>query len=590
MIIEVVVNNITNEKRHSLLWVLDKCMCACGSRYMKNIIERPLTNTKYINNRLDFVEELYNDIISLDKLRSNLSNIRDFERIMTRIVTNNATIKDLIVFKESIFVLPQIKDIVSNFNSQIAKDITNNFDLLEDLYLLIDKSINDDFENNENGIIKKGYDEEIDYLRSIKDKSKELISQVEVRESQNTSIPKLKIKYNRVFGYFIEVTNSYLNKVPDYYERKQTLSNCERYVIPELKELEDSILNAKDKLNNKEKEVFNYIKRKISKSIKRVINMSNIIAKIDTFSSFAYVANKNNYTRPTFNNKNIINIQDGRHPVIEKISKDKSFIPNDIYIDGNNKYISIITGPNMAGKSTYMRQCAIISLLAQVGCFVPCKKADMTIVDKIFIRVGASDDLSTGRSTFMMEMTELSNIIKNATSNSLVILDEIGRGTSTSDGLSIAQATIEYIDNKIKCKTLFATHYHELIYLNENNKNIVFLTTDITDNDGSIIFLRKIIKGKCDKSYGIHVATLAGLPLEITNKANEILNKIENNNDLKKINDINDSNKQIPIDLSNNNNYKKYIDTLSNIDINNSKPTEIVRIVEDLQEKIRKEN
>ena len=588
--LELFENISSGEKKGSLLWVLDKCKSSLGTRYLRKIIDNPLLDSKEIIKRNTFVEKLCDNLIYLSTLRENLSQINDIERITSRIIAKRATPRELIALKYSFKTFPNIFDIISNIDCKLSNEFKNEFDLLEDVYKLIDNTISeeDDVNLDKGNVIKPGANQEIDNLRNIKNNSKEILTEIEQKEITNTGISKLRIKYNRVFGYFIEVTKSNIDKVPDYYIRKQILTNSERYIIPELKELEDKILNAQDKLIYLEKQLYNELLGQISTTIIRIQKMSEIIAYIDVLASFAYVANNNNYVKPIINNDNIIDVKDSRHPVIELINKEERFIPNDIYLDDKNHNFGVITGPNMAGKSTYMRQAALIILMAQIGSFVPASSATIGIVDKIFTRVGASDDLASGRSTFMVEMTEVANIIDNATSKSLIILDEIGRGTSTYDGFSIALAVMQYILKHIKAKTLFATHYHELV--NYKNENINFLTTQINEENGNIVFLRKIIEGYSDKSYGIHVAKLAGLNKEITDNATSILNNINDTSlSNKEFNDNNEpstnTQEQDEDSLFN----KEIIDRISAINLNNLTPIEAMQNL-DMIQKMIKEN
>lgn len=520
------------QKRGSLLWVLDKTKTAMGARMLRSYIEQPLISKEEILSRQKVIEELNNSMITRDELREYLSPIYDLERLLSKISYRSANPRDLIAFKTSLLMLPHIKNIISDFKSPLFLDMIERLDTLEDISGLIEASINDDPPINikEGGIIREGYHEEIDRLRKAKTEGKTWLAQLETEEKESTGIKNLRIKYNKVYGYYIEVTNSFKELVPDYYIRKQTLTNAERYTTDKLKELEDIILGAEDKLFSLEYNIFTAIRDEIFHQINRIQITAKIIAQIDVFASLAFVAERNHYVKPSINEKGIIDIKDGRHPVVEKMMAGNMFVPNNTYLDGNNNRLSIITGPNMAGKSTYMRQVALITLMAQIGSFVPAKSANIAICDKIFTRVGASDDLASGQSTFMVEMTEVANILRNATSNSLLILDEIGRGTSTFDGLSIAWAVAEYIcDRKILgAKTLFATHYHELTELEGTLPGVNNFCISVKEQGDDIVFLRKIVAGGADKSYGIQVAKLAGVPETVLNRAKEIVKELSN--------------------------------------------------------------
>ena len=508
------------DKKGTLIYVLDKTMTAMGGRLLYKYIEEPLKNRELILYRQEAVKGFIDNEVDLTELREYLNSIYDLERIVTRIVMKHASARDLISFKNSIYVFPYIKTILKSFNSSFAKDLVNNFDTLKDIFNLIDESIINDppLTLHDGGLIKDGYNEEVDKLRLSKTDGKKWLLELEEKERVKTGIKNLKIKFSRLTGYLFEISSAYKGEIPDYFIRKQTLANAERYTTKELAELQGTILNAEDRLGNVEYEVFQSVRDKVGSLIDRIRNVAMDIAKIDVLSNFAYVAIKNNYICPTINVQGNINIIDGRHPVVEKINQMDTFISNDTSLNNNN-YIDIITGPNMAGKSTYMRQVALICLMAHIGSFVPAASADICLLDRIFTRVGASDDLSRGQSTFMVEMSEVSNIIKNATEKSLIILDEIGRGTSTYDGLSIAWAVIEYISKNIKAKTLFATHYHELTELEGKVDGVNNFNVEVIEKDDNIKFLRKIVRGSAKKSYGIAVAKLAGLPDEITTNA-----------------------------------------------------------------------
>lgn len=520
------------QKKGSLLWVLDKTKTAMGARTLRNYIEQPLISKEEIINRQKVIEELNKSMITRDELREYLAPIYDLERLLSKISYRSANPRDLIAFKTSLSMLPHIKNIIMDFKSPLFKDIYNRLDVLEDITTLISESIMDDPPINikEGGIIRTGYNEEIDRLRNAKTEGKTWLAEMEAAEKESTGIKNLKIKYNKVFGYYIEVSNSFKDQVPDYYVRKQTLTNAERYTTDKLKELEDVIMGAEDKLFSLEYNIFTAIRDEIFNQINRIQQTAKAVAQIDVFASLAFVADRNHYVKPKINEKGVIDIKDGRHPVVEKMMPDNTFIANNTFLDMNNNRLAIITGPNMAGKSTYMRQTALIVLMAQIGSFVPAKYANISICDKIFTRVGASDDLASGQSTFMVEMTEVANILRNATANSLLILDEIGRGTSTFDGLSIAWAVVEHICDKklLGAKTLFATHYHELTELEGTLPGVNNYCISVKEQGDDIVFLRKIVAGGADKSYGIQVAKLAGVPESVLNRAKELVNELSN--------------------------------------------------------------
>lgn len=517
-------------KRGSLLWVLDKTKTAMGARMIRSFLEQPLIEKAEILRRFDAVEELKNQVITREELREYLNAVYDLERLMTRITYQTANPKDLLALKNSIQMLPPIQSLLEEFSCSLLKEIRNDLDSLEDIYGLISAGIDEDAPIlvHDGGMIKAGYHEEVDRLKQAKTESKTWLAELEVKERENTGIKNLKIKYNKVFGYYLEVTNSYKHLVPEYFTRKQTLANAERYITPKLKELEDVILGAEDKLTVLEYELFRDIRESIAKEVIRIQKTAKAVAKLDVFASLAYVAEQNNFCRPKINEKGTIDIKGGRHPVVEHMIQNELFIKNDTYLDNGKHRISIITGPNMAGKSTYMRQTALIVLMAQIGSFIPADSANIGIVDRIFTRVGASDDLASGQSTFMVEMTEVANILRNATSNSLLILDEIGRGTSTFDGLSIAWAVVEHISNPklLGAKTLFATHYHELTELEGKLDNVSNYCIAVKEKGDDVVFLRKIVPGGADKSYGIQVAKLAGLPESVLNRAKVIVEEL----------------------------------------------------------------
>ena len=513
-------------KRGSLLWVLDKTKTAMGARKLRKFVDQPLLSKEKILDRYDAIEALNNDLMTRDEMREYLGAIYDLERLMTRISIKTANPRDLLSFKNSLKYLPYIKDLIRNLKGNIFKNIYEDYDDLNDIYETLEAAISEDapLTIKEGGIFKDGFSKQIDDFKLRKANSKNLLAELEEKERQNSGIKNLKIKFNKVFGYYFEVTNSNKDMVPDYFIRKQTLANAERFTTAELNDLSDEILNAEDKLFALEYEVYTELRDDIAAKTVRVQKMAEYIAEIDALASLSYVAVKNHYVRPEINDNGVIDIKDGRHPVVELVTGDDSFIPNDTFLDNQGNRISIITGPNMAGKSTYMRQTAIITLMAQVGSFVPAASASICLCDRIFTRVGASDDLAQGQSTFMVEMSEVANILRNATKDSLIILDEIGRGTSTFDGLSIAWAVVEYIaDNDILgAKTLFATHYHELTELEGKLSSVNNYCIAIKQDRDSIVFLRKIIKGGADRSYGIEVAKLAGVPEIVINRAREI--------------------------------------------------------------------
>ena len=519
------------QKKGSLLWVLDKTKTAMGARLMRNWIEQPLIEKKKITARQDAVEELYNDMITREEIREYLNAVYDLERLVTRISYRTANPRDLIAFKTSLGMIPPIKQLLSQAKCAELKEIDAHMDCLEDIHALIEKSIQEEppIIIREGGIIKEGYNEDVDKFRLSRTEGKKWLAELEAREKEKTGIKNLRVRYNKVFGYYLEVTNSYKELVPEDWTRKQTLANAERYITPELKELEDMILGAEDKLAALEYDLYCEVRDSIGEQVVRIQETAKAIAHLDVLASLACVAQSNDYVRPSINTKGVIDIQGGRHPVVEKMNNNQMFIDNDTYLDNKNHRISIITGPNMAGKSTYMRQSALIVLMAQIGSFVPAKSANIGIVDRIFTRVGASDDLASGQSTFMVEMTEVANILRNATSRSLLILDEIGRGTSTFDGLSIAWAVVEHISNPklLGAKTLFATHYHELTELEGKLDSVNNYCIAVREQGDDIIFLRKIIRGGADKSYGIQVARLAGVPDSVIDRAKEIASWLE---------------------------------------------------------------
>ena len=530
--LELVETLREKQKRGSLLWVLDKTKTAMGARTLRKYVEQPLIDKASIKKRQDAIEELKNNAICREEIREYLGPVYDLERLVGKITYQSANPRDLIAFQSSLSMLPPIKCILEDMQSELLKEIYGEMDTLEELCTLVKEAIMEDppLAMKEGGIIREGYNEEVDRLRRAKSDGKGWLAELEAKEREKTGIKNLRIRYNKVFGYYLEVTNSFKNLVPDYYVRKQTLANAERYIIPELKELEDTILGAEDRLCALEYELYCEVRNKIAGEILRIQTTAKAIAKLDVIASLALVAERNNYVRPKINEKGVIDIKDGRHPVVEKMIPNDMFICNDTYLDDKKNRISIITGPNMAGKSTYMRQTALIVLMAQIGSFVPASSANIGLVDRIFTRVGASDDLASGQSTFMVEMNEVANILRNATSKSLLILDEIGRGTSTFDGLSIAWAVVEHISNSklLGAKTLFATHYHELTELEGKIDNVNNYCIAVKEKGDDIVFLRKIVKGGADKSYGIQVAKLAGVPDSVINRAKEIVEELVN--------------------------------------------------------------
>ncbi len=546
--LELVETLREKQKRGSLLWVLDKTKTAMGARTLRSYIEQPLIAKESIINRQDAIYELNQSLITREEIREYLNPIYDLERLISKISYRTGNPRDLMAFKSSISMIPHIKYLLESFHSKLLTELYKNLDTLDDIFQLIENSIIEEppITVREGGIIKKGFHKEVDKLRQAKTEGKTWIAELETRERERTAIKGLKIKYNRVFGYFLEVTNSYKDLVPDDYIRKQTLSGAERYSTNELKELEEIILGAEDKLYSLEYDLFNEIRDKIANEVVRIQNTAKAIAQIDVYASLAYVAEKNDFVKPKINDKGIIDIKGGRHPVVEKMIPNDMFVANDTYLDNQANRISVITGPNMAGKSTYMRQTALITLMAQIGSFVPASSANIGICDRIFTRVGASDDLASGQSTFMVEMTEVANILRNASNNSLLILDEIGRGTSTFDGLSIAWAVIEHISNPklLGAKTLFATHYHELTELEGKLAGVNNYCIAVKEQEDNIVFLRKIVKGGADKSYGIQVAKLAGVPDSVIQRAKEIVTELIDTDIVAKARDIASSKSQ----------------------------------------------
>ena len=528
--LELVETLREKQKRGSLLWVLDRTRTAMGARMLRSWIEQPLIDRAAILERQDAVEELNMNFISREEICEYLNPIYDLERLMGRISYKTANPRDLISFKNSIEMLPHIKRLLDDFSAELLKTTNREMDGLSDLADLIERAIEPDppISVRDGGIIRDGFDEEADKLRHAKTEGKTWLAKLEQEEKEKTGIKNLRIKFNKVFGYYFEVTNSFKDLVPDYFVRKQTLANAERYTTDRLKELEDIILGAEDRLFSLEYDLFCQVRDQIAGEVERIQRTAKAVARLDVFASLSSVATRNNYIKPQINEKGVIQIKNGRHPVVEKMMRDDLFVANDTYLDNGKNRISVITGPNMAGKSTYMRQTALITLMAQIGSFVPAGEANIGICDRIFTRVGASDDLASGQSTFMVEMTEVANILRNATRNSLLILDEIGRGTSTFDGLSIAWAVIEHISNTklLGAKTLFATHYHELTELEGTMSGVNNYCIAVKEQGDDIVFLRKIVKGGADKSYGIQVAKLAGVPDSVIERAKELVEEL----------------------------------------------------------------
>ncbi len=586
--LELTQTMLSKTKRGSLLWVIDKTKTAMGKRLIRSWLDHPLMNISKINNRQSAVEELVNDTVLRLELTATLSGIYDIERIMTKIVYGSANARDLRSLCSAITDLPQISDLISGCQSSYMRMIYKDLDLLEDIHSLIDSAIVDDppFSVREGGMIREGYNEELDIVNSDMNNSKDILSQIEAQEREKTGIPKLKIGYNRVYGYFLEVTNFYKNLVPDTYIRKQTLTGSERYITPDLKDLESRILGAKDRAIAMEYTLFETIRTTVSDNLERIQNTAKALATLDALTSLANVASDNRYVRPEVNQSTAIVIKDSRHPVVELLLRDSSFVPNDVNLDTKGERVDIITGPNMAGKSTYMRQIALIVLMAQMGSFVPASSAKIGIVDSIFTRVGASDDLASGQSTFMVEMNEVANIVKNATSKSLLILDEIGRGTSTFDGMSIARAVLEYCADKKKlgAKTLFATHYHELSVMEQLLDGVKNYSIAVKKRGDDITFLRRIVPGGADDSYGIEVAKLAGVPNTIINRAKEILADLESGKAetiIEKVN-VNEDTQLSLMGVAS----SPVIDKLKSVDLNTLTPIEAMNLLYELKNMI----
>lgn len=590
--LELTQNLVTKEKKHSLLWVLDRTKTAMGKRLIKSWIEQPLMNVSQIVKRQNAVDELVNDTVKRLDLSALLVGIFDIERLMTKIVYGNANARELRSLSSAIVNLPKLKKELQGFNSKYLKEIYDNIDELTDIFELIDNSIVEEppFSVREGGMIKKGYNEQLDLVNSDMNDSTSILARIENEQKELTGIPKLKVGYNRVFGYYIEVSNSYKSLVPDFYIRKQTLSNCERYITQELKELEGRILGAKDKSVALEYQIFSDIRNSVSNELDRIETTARYIAVLDVLLSLANVASDNRYTKPEISYSSTIILKDSRHPVVEMLLKDTPFVPNDVILDDNKNRAAIITGPNMAGKSTYMRQVALVTLMAQIGSFVPASYAEIGVVDSIFTRVGASDDLASGQSTFMVEMNEVAHIVKSATSRSLIILDEIGRGTSTYDGMAIARAVLEYVADKKKlgAKTMFATHYHELTVMEELIDGVKNYNIACKKRGDDITFLRRIVRGGADDSYGIEVAKLAGVPDSIIKRSKQILSELiadQNGFNTKDAlsnikDDYIDDELQLSLIPSDDN---KISDKLKNIDVNTLTPIEAMNLLYELK-------
>lgn len=587
--LELTKSMMTGDKKHSLLWVIDKTKTAMGKRLLRQWLERPLISISLITKRQNSVGELFDNTMLRDTVRSSLGGVNDMERLMSRIAYSTANARELRTLCETVKKLPAVKGALSSCSAAMLKSVYSGIDLLEDVSALIDSSIVDEppFSLREGGIIRKGFNAEIDELTDIVNGGASVLAEIEAREKERTGIPKLRVSYNKVFGYFIEVTNSYKDLVPEDYIRKQTLTNCERYITSELKELEGKVLGAKERLTALEYEVFCSIRTQIGGEVERIQKTAKAIATLDCLASLAETAYVNNYCAPHITNDGIIDIKDGRHPVVETLLDGSVFVPNDTMLDTAENKCAIITGPNMAGKSTYMRQSALIVLLAQIGSFVPAKSANISVVDAIFTRVGASDDLASGQSTFMVEMNEVSSIIKNATKNSLIILDEIGRGTSTFDGMSIARAVLEYTVKKLGAKTLFATHYHELTAMEGMLDGVKNYSIAVKKRGDDITFLRRIVRGGADQSFGIEVAKLAGIPNSVIKRAKSILKELEANKieiEFKAEEDIEEETEDIQYNFSTNT-AGDILEIIKATDINTLTPIEAMQTLYDLKKK-----
>ena len=600
--LELVETLREKNKRGSLLWVLDKTKTAMGARTLRSYVEQPLIDAQKINLRLEALEELNKSPMLRDEIREYLNPIYDLERLISRISYQSANPRDLIAFASSLEMLPHIRQILKDFKTPLLTELYEDMDPLEDIASLIKSAIVDEppLAQKDGGIIREGYHEDVDKFRRSRTDGKKWLTELEVREKERTGIKSLKIKYNRVFGYSLEVTNSFKELVPENYIRKQTLTNAERYITQELKDLEDLILGAEDKLYALEYELFCEVRDKVGAEVVRIQKTAKAVAALDVFASLALVAQRNNYVRPKINESGVLDIKNGRHPVVEQMIEHDMFIANDTYLDNQKKRVSIITGPNMAGKSTYMRQTALIVLMAQIGSFVPADKANIGIVDRIFTRVGASDDLASGQSTFMIEMTEVANILRNATSRSLLILDEIGRGTSTFDGLAIAWAVIEHISDTKLCgaKTLFATHYHELTELEGKISGVNNYCIAVKEKGDDIVFLRKIVKGGADKSYGIQVAKLAGVPDSVICRAKELVEELSDADITAAVKDLTSSSKKKQkivydqVDMAQMSLFdtvqdNDIVEEIRNLDMSHLTPMEAMNILYNLQNKIQ---
>ena len=600
--LELVETLREKNKRGSLLWVLDKTKTAMGARTLRSYVEQPLIDAQEINRRLEALEELNKSPMLRDEIREYLNPIYDLERLISRISYQSANPRDLVAFASSLEMLPHIRQILKDFKTPLLTELYEDMDPLEDIAALIKSAIVEEppLAQKDGGIIREGYHEDVDKFRRSRTDGKKWLTELEVREKERTGIKNLKIKYNRVFGYSLEVTNSFKELVPENYIRKQTLTNAERYITQELKDLEDLILGAEDKLYALEYELFCEVRDKVGAEVVRIQKTAKAVAALDVFASLALVAQRNNYVRPKINEGGVLDIKNGRHPVVEQMIEHDMFIANDTYLDNQKKRVSIITGPNMAGKSTYMRQTALIVLMAQIGSFVPADKANIGIVDRIFTRVGASDDLASGQSTFMVEMTEVANILRNATAKSLLILDEIGRGTSTFDGLAIAWAVIEHISDTKLCgaKTLFATHYHELTELEGKISGVNNYCIAVKEKGDDIVFLRKIVKGGADKSYGIQVAKLAGVPDSVIRRAKELVEELSDADITAAVKDLTSASKKKQkivydqVDMAQMSLFdtvqdNDIVEEIRNLDMSHLTPMEAMNILYNLQNKIQ---
>lgn len=581
--LELTATMLNKEKRGSLLWVLDKTKTAMGKRLIRSWLEHPLLNVSAINNRQSAVEELVNNNMLRLDIMDALSGIFDIERLMTRIVYGSANGRELRSLAAALQKLPQLSELVADCSAKYLKKVYKEIDLLEDIYNLIDSAIVEEppFSVREGGMIKKGYNPDLDILLTDMNDSKGILARIEAEQREKTGIPKLRVGYNKVFGYYIEVTNSYKDLVPETYIRKQTLTNCERYITQDLKDIEGRILGAKDRSVAMEYTLFDNVRKTVADNLERIQKTAKAIAVLDVLVSLANVAADNRYVRPEVNLSTVIRLKDSRHPVVEALLNDTPFVPNDVYLDSAGERVAIITGPNMAGKSTYMRQVALIVLMAQMGSFVPASSAIIGVVDSIFTRVGASDDLASGQSTFMVEMSEVANIVKSATSKSLLILDEIGRGTSTFDGMSIARAVLEYCADrkKLGAKTLFATHYHELTVMQDLLDGVKNYSIAVKKRGDDITFLRRIIPGGADDSFGIEVAKLAGLPNSIINRAKEILKELESGSNAPTV--IKEKSEDMQMSLISNDN--AVVERLSEVDLNTLTPIEAINLLYELK-------